>query len=136
MKPWNQKLHALKDNNTWDLTHLSNGKVAIGYKWVYKIKHKSEGSIVRDKARLVAKGYTPKEGFDYLETFSPVAKMTIIRCWLFFCSYSKVGFFIDVNNAFLHGLDEEVYIFLPPGFNEKGESQPIVCKMNKSIYGL
>jgi hypothetical protein len=52
------KLNALEANNTWVLTKLPTGKKAIGCKWAYKIKLKSDGSIERHKARLVAKGYT------------------------------------------------------------------------------
>jgi hypothetical protein len=49
---------------------------------VYKIKYKYDGTIERYKASLVAKGYTQCEGLDYHETFSPVAKMTIVRFFL------------------------------------------------------
>jgi len=60
------------------LTHLPKGKKTIGYKWVFKIKHKADGSIERYKASLVAKGITQTEGIDFLDTFSLVVKITTI----------------------------------------------------------
>ena len=52
------KILALEANNTWTITSLPPGKKPIGYKWVYRVKYKSDGSIERYKARLVAKGFT------------------------------------------------------------------------------
>ena len=76
------EISALEANHTWVLTPLPSHKKTIGCKWVYKVKYKSDGSVERYKARLVAKGFTQKEGLDYLETFSPVAKLVSVKSLL------------------------------------------------------
>ena len=58
----NVEIKALELNNAWVLTDLPKHKSAIGYRWVYKVKHRSDSSIERYKAKLVAKGYTQVEG--------------------------------------------------------------------------
>lgn len=52
------ELNALEINQTWDWVSLLSGKQPIGCRWVYKVKHNSDGSVECFKARLVAKGYT------------------------------------------------------------------------------
>ena len=48
-------------------------------KWIYKIKHVVDGSIDKYKVIFVARGFSQREGEDYGETFSPLAKDTSIR---------------------------------------------------------
>ena len=43
---------------TWELVQLPPNKKAIGCRWVYKVKTKSDGFLERYKARLLAKGYS------------------------------------------------------------------------------
>ena len=131
-----KEIEALKVNNMWTLAPLPPSKTAIGYKWVYRIKYLPDGSIERYKAHLAAKGFTQKLSLDYSKTFSPVAKSVSIRIVLSLAAVKRWFLHqMDVNNAFLHGdLVEDVYLSLPPSFHNKGER--LVCKLNKSLYGL
>ncbi|RVW34103.1 Retrovirus-related Pol polyprotein from transposon RE1 [Vitis vinifera] len=131
------ELHSLEQNHTWTLTPLLSGHHPIGCKWVYKIKYNSDGTVERYKARLVAKGFTQSKEIDHKETFSPVAKLTTVRCLLAIVVVQHWPLHqMDVQNVFLHGdLLEEVYMQLSPDFRRQEET-PMVCRLNKSLYGL
>ena len=91
----------------------------------------------RLKARFVAKGYAQIYGFDYYETFSPVAKMTYVRLLLSMIAMSSWPLYrLDINNAILHGnIVEEVYMEQPHGFVVHGEFG-LVCKLRRSLSSL
>ena len=70
------------------------------------------GSIERYKTRLVAKRYIQTYGVDYQETFSPIAKLNIVRLLLSLAINLDWPLHqFDVKNVFLHDdLKKEVYI--------------------------
>lgn len=70
------ELLALDQNQTWSLVELPPSKTIFDCQWVYKIKHRANGTIERYKAGLVAKGYTQLEGVNFFNAFSLVAKLT------------------------------------------------------------
>jgi hypothetical protein len=102
-------------NDAWDIVPRPEGKFMVTSKWIYKIKCVIDGSIEKYKVRFVARGFSQKEGVDYEETFSPVARYTSIRAVI---SLALVmGWRIhqmDVKTTFLIGvIEEEVYIEQP-----------------------
>lgn len=52
------EINALKQNGIWTLTTLPPTMKALGYKWVYRIKLKSDGTVKRHKAKLIILGNT------------------------------------------------------------------------------
>nr|ADB85311.1 putative retrotransposon protein [Phyllostachys edulis] len=92
-------------------------------KWVFKKKLRPDGTIKKYKARLVAKGYTQKEGEDFFDTYSHVARLTTIRVLLSLAaSHGLLVHQMDDKTAFLNGeLDEEIYMDQSDGFVVDGQ---------------
>ena len=132
-----EEFDALRKQGTWPLVLPPPHKNVVGCKWVYKLKHKSDGTIARYKARLVAKGFHQQQGVDYDETFSPMIKPPTVRLILSLAVSQNCPLpQLDVKNAFLHGiLKEEVYMAQPQGYIDSSHPHS-VCKLHKSIYGL
>lgn len=132
-----EEFQALIQNKTWHLVPAPARCNLIDSKWVFKLKHKADGTVDRYKARLVAKGFKQRYGVDYDETFSPVVKHTAIRLVLSIAiSRGWCLRQLDVKNAFLHGiLEEDVFMRQPPRYVDS-QLPHFVCKLDKSIYGL
>ncbi|WVZ76889.1 hypothetical protein U9M48_024810 [Paspalum notatum var. saurae] len=122
-----EELENFERNHVWDLVEPPPNCRPMGTKWVFKNKQGENGMV----------GFCQKEGIDYEETFTPVARLEAIRILLAFAA-SK-GFKrqqMDVKSAFLNGYtEEEVYVRQPPGF-ESAKFQDRVYKLRKALYGL
>nr|CAN72746.1 hypothetical protein VITISV_033188 [Vitis vinifera] len=105
-----EQMEALLKNKTWILVSLPECHKIVGCKWTY--------------------------GVDYMETFSPVAKLNTVRVLLSLAAnldWPLLQF--DVKIPFFHGdLDEEIYMDIPPGYIET--SGKMVCKLQCTLYGL
>ncbi|WVZ83397.1 hypothetical protein U9M48_030555 [Paspalum notatum var. saurae] len=135
VKEWREamleEMASIEHNKTWSLVDLPGGHRVIGLKWVFKLKRDEHRDISKYKARLMAKGYVQRQGIDYEEVFTPIARMESVRvflavvaCWCWAVHH------MDVKSAFLNGeLAEEVYVAQPPSF--------ITAKhKRKALYGL
>jgi hypothetical protein len=69
-------------NGTWQLVDRPYGYKPVGCKWMLKNKLRPDDTIDKYKTRLVAKGYTQKEGEDFFDTYSLVARLTTIHVLL------------------------------------------------------
>jgi hypothetical protein len=132
-----EEFSALSQINTWILVPRPPSKNIVGGKWIFKTKHRPDGSFEKYKARLVARGFTQRHGIDYDDTFSPVVKPSTIRMVLSIAvSRGWALHQVDVSNACLHGfLSEDVYMQQPPGFDDPRYPSH-ACKLQHSLYGL
>ncbi|GJR87328.1 retrovirus-related pol polyprotein from transposon TNT 1-94 [Tanacetum coccineum] len=98
---------------------------------------KADGTIGKYKARLVIKGFRQREGLDYLDTYSPVTRITSIRMVLAIASLRNLDVHqMDVKMTFLNGnLEEEIYMNQPEGFIALGQESK-VFRLVKSLYSL
>ena len=73
------KTFSEQSNNTWVLKDLPPGCKLIKFKWVFRRKRNTDGTVHTFKARLAVKGFTQKEGIDYFDTYAPVTRISYIR---------------------------------------------------------
>ena len=78
-----------------------------------------------------------RNGIDFEETFSPVAKMATVRAVIAMAAAKGWDLQqMDVKNAFLNGdLQEEVYMEQPELYVHP-KLLHYVCRLKKALYGL
>jgi hypothetical protein len=132
------EVSALKDYNTFQLVPLPKDRQIVGGRWVYAVKIGQNGEETH-KARFVAKGYSQVPELDYQGTFAPTARMSSIRTLLQrVVQDDMIIHQMDVKTAYLNApIECELYMEQPEGFEKRGKKgEKLVCKLNKSLYGL
>jgi hypothetical protein len=107
-----EEYESILKNDVWEVVPRPQYKSIVTSKWIYKIKHATNGSVEKFKARFLARGFSQKEGIDYQDIFAPVSRYTSTRMII-----SLISFFywklhqLDVKISFLNGeVEKEVYI--------------------------
>lgn len=124
-------------NYVWDVVSRLEDKFVVISRWLYKVKQAVDGSVEKHKYRFLARGFSQVEMIENDETFSLVARYSLIRS--IFSLSTQIGWKIhqmDVKTTFLNGtIEEEVYI-------EKLECLKTfdhelhVCRLKRELYGL
>ena len=137
MKAAEAEMQSLRQHNTWKLVEPPPGKKIIGNRMIFKVKLDENGLVERYKARLVAQGFSQVFGEDYNQVFAPVVRWESVRALISMATQLNMQIHqMDVNVAFLNGiLKEDIYMQQPDRFVEKGKEH-LVCKLERSIYGL
>ena len=108
------EIESLNETQTWNLVP-KRGQNIIPGRWVYKIKHDSNGNIDKFKTRYVAKGFKQIEVIEYSDTFAPTSKPETFKILLALPAIEN--FFLkqmDIKAAYLHPkIDKEVYLEQP-----------------------
>ena len=137
----NVEMDGIFRNKTFKDNLFPEGQQPITAKFVFDVKYREDGTVLKYKARLVARGFTQIYGVDYEETFAPTVKYETLR--LLLAVAAKLGWHIhqmDVVAAFLAGkLHERIWLRLPCNIlNLLGNSWDYedTVRLLQSIYGL
>eukprot|EP00253_Pinus_taeda_P035926 PITA_35926 len=132
-----EEYESIMKNDIWDIVLRPKERSVVTSKWLYKIKHAADRSIKKYKVRFVAHGFSQKEGEEYDDIFTHVARYTTI-CLIMALAASQ-GWTLrqmDVKTTFLRGLlQKEVYVEQPPRFGVH-DRKTHVCGLKKALYGL
>ncbi|PLW23871.1 hypothetical protein PCASD_14694 [Puccinia coronata f. sp. avenae] len=119
----------------WEPVNPHKGSKALGARWVFTIKRKTDGSIDKFRARYVAKGFNQVMGTDCNETYAPTASLNTLRLLL---SIAQSKHFptatFDISSAYLYSpIEEEVYVQPPVEIMPQWKGK--IMRLKKAMYG-
>ena len=50
--------HSIMKNDVWEIVSRPEGESVVNSRWLYKLKHATDGSVEKYKARFVARGFS------------------------------------------------------------------------------
>ena len=127
------------ERNIWEPAPLPPGQRAVTAKWV--VLHPQP----KHKARFTVRGFQQRQGLDYNETFSPVAKLITLRIFLIIIIvFNMLNRQLDLKTAFLNAsLEEEIYMHPTPDLMDLYEKEikeahnpNEVAILANQLYGL
>ena len=132
-----EKYDSIMKNQVWEFVLRPQGKKVVGSRWIYKVKHATNGSVEKYKVHIVAKGFSEKEGIDYEESFAPVARYSSIQTIISLASEMGWRFHqMDVKTAFLNEVIEEEIFVEQPKERDVENRERHVFRLQRALYGL
>jgi Reverse transcriptase (RNA-dependent DNA polymerase) len=136
------EIEQLEKLECWDVmgqSELPSGANILPGTWAFKLKRYPDGRARKHKARFCARGDLQIEGKDYTDKWAPVVSWSTVRMLL--CLSISQGWKtrqVDFDNAFVQAdIDvPELYVKCPTGFQSPDHDEPVVLRLNKSLYGL
>ena len=134
IKAMDKEYSDLIANKTFELVPLPPGRKVVGGRWAFRAS-KDPFYNINFKARYCAKGFSQTPGIDFKDTYAPTAKFPSVKTMMNISIQDKLyNEQADVSNAYLQSkIDHEIYMKQPEGYVQ---DENLVCKLNKSIYGL
>ena len=108
-----EEVAAPKAKGAWKIVQVPPGVTKMDSRFVFALKHKTDGSVDKYKARLVAKGFQEE---NFAKEYSPVVDSASIRLTVALMgSLGGVVHQMDLKSAFLNGsFEDDDCIFLNP----------------------
>ncbi|POM59370.1 Integrase catalytic core protein [Phytophthora palmivora] len=133
------EMAALKDKGVLrqiPRSELPSGQQTIKTMWVFDVKTDHLGYIVRYRPRVVARGDKQRFGIDFMETFSPVARMATFRTFVAVCIILNLMIYQgDINTAYLNAaLGIKQYLEEVEGY--PCDDNGMIYIIEKALYGL
>ncbi|GJR51344.1 retrovirus-related pol polyprotein from transposon TNT 1-94 [Tanacetum coccineum] len=129
------ELNQFKCLNVWELVERLVSKNIMAVKWLWKTKTDLENMVIQNKSRLVTKGYGQEEGINFKESFTPIARLKVVKIFIPYAAHKNFPIYqMDVMMTFLNGtLKEEVFVSQPKDFVDL-DFPNHVYRLKKVVY--